>query len=472
MYNEHVDELNNLSEDEYGGGNELTSTGFLIFGLLTFWIYTVWLYFNYLEKHFNLRLNYFNSILMHRNKTLEIKPIPDEIIKKGFSTKRLPRLICVIFYSISMLIIVTRVIGIIIGMFVEMNYYLDMVSTGIASLSFCISSIYFMWWVCDTVRKHEYYELLLTEYIKNPDNFKMVPPSRKFIERWNQRFNKIAFFLILCVPITISPLIALKHFYKIIESGGGDMDYVVIIWQIMLYTCATVFHIWGTFLLIDIYNGHLRIENFNRSSFITNEKWVSNIENSVIDSLSGKNKINIGDLVPKRALAAIMITDIVGFSKEMEKDEEYMYNKLLKHNEIIRSIIKNNNGYEIKTIGDAFLVRFESAVDAVKAGMSIQNKFSDYNKNIKPCDRILVRIGIHIGDILMMDGDIIGNGVNITSRIEPLAEPGGICISADVYNIIKKSIDIKVINIGKKELKNIKDVPEIYRILIESTNCS
>jgi len=271
--------------------------------------------------------------------------------------------------------------------------------------------------------------------------------------------------------MTISPLIAVKHFYIIIDSGRS-LDNIIILWQILLYTCAAIFHIWGTRLLINIFNGHLRIENFNRKSLKFNEKWSSEINNSVLNTLPDKNSLNIGDLVPKRTLAAIMITDIVGFSKEMEKNEEYMYNKLLKHNEIIRRIIKYNNGYEIKTIGDAFLIKFESAVNAVKAGMNIQNKLSDYNKHMEPCDKIVVRIGIHIGDILMMDGDIIGNGVNIASRIEPLAEPGGICISADVYNIIKKSIDVKVVNIGKKELKNIQDVPEIYRILVESANFS
>lgn len=176
------------------------------------------------------------------------------------------------------------------------------------------------------------------------------------------------------------------------------------------------------------------------------------------------------DMYPDRALAAIMITDIVGFSKEMEDNEEHTYSKLLIHNEMIRKNISKNKGKEIKTIGDAFLVRFKSAVDAVKAGMSIQNEFSRYNKDRKAVDQILVRIGIHIGDMLIKGNDVFGNGINIASKIEPLAEPGGICISADAYNVVKNSIDIKVLSLGRKELKNIEDPPEIFKIFIESSS--
>ncbi len=172
-------------------------------------------------------------------------------------------------------------------------------------------------------------------------------------------------------------------------------------------------------------------------------------------------------MYPDRALAAIMLTDIVGFSKEMEDNEERTYSKLLIHNEMIRKSISKNRGEEIKTIGDAFLVRFKSTVDAVKAAMNIQNQFLRYNKDKKDVDQILVRIGIHIGDLLIEDNDVFGNGINVASKIEPLAEPGGICISADAYNVVKKSIDIKVLSLGIKELKNIKDSPEIFKILID-----
>jgi DNA-binding response OmpR family regulator len=170
---------------------------------------------------------------------------------------------------------------------------------------------------------------------------------------------------------------------------------------------------------------------------------------------------------PDRELSAIMMTDIVGFSKEMENNEEHTYSKLLVHNEIIRKSISKNRGEEIKTIGDAFLIRFKSAVDAVEAGMKIQNQFLKYNKDGKKDDQILVRIGIHVGDVLMKDNDVFGNIINIASKIEPLADPGGICISEDAYNIVKKSMGFDTLSLGKKELKNIKDPPEVFKILMK-----
>jgi DNA-binding response OmpR family regulator len=171
--------------------------------------------------------------------------------------------------------------------------------------------------------------------------------------------------------------------------------------------------------------------------------------------------------IPDRTLSAIMITDIVDFSKKMGNDEEQTYLRLLRHNEIIRQAISENRGEEIKTIGDAFLVKLKSAVDAVKLAMDIQQKLSEYNKGKELEEHITIRIGIHLGDILVTDDDIFGNGVNIASRIEPLADPGGICISADVYNVVKRSVDINVSNLGMKNLKNIKDPIEVYNICIE-----
>lgn len=465
------EELHEFSEEEFGGGNELAATGFLVFGLLTFWIYTVWNYSACLKRHFDLRWSFFRSLLQENR--IEIEDIPFSIIQKGFLLKRKPKFICTLLFTISFLIIGGRAIAIILGLFRSLNddllRKLDMLSTGIASFFFCISSIYFIWWGCTAVKNHEYNEMLLAKYIKDPSNFKKVPPSPKFSARWNHNQNRIALFLILCIPLTVSPFISVHFFYRFIDSNAGLVSTsALVIWQILLFTCAAIFHLWGTQLLLNMYNGHLRIEKFNQHIFASIPGSSRNTADSVIFDPSNRNRLNIGDLVPKRTLAAIMITDMVGFSKEMETDEENVYNKLIRHNQIIREILKENNGYEIKTIGDAFLVRFWSAVDAVKAGMKIQNRLSNFNKNKQPREKIIVRIGIHLGDILMMDKDIIGNGVNIASRIEPLAEPGGICISADVYNIIKKSIDVKVINIGKKELKNIRDAPEVYKILIES----
>jgi CheY-like chemotaxis protein/class 3 adenylate cyclase len=219
--------------------------------------------------------------------------------------------------------------------------------------------------------------------------------------------------------------------------------------------------------LLGLPSEHLNYEMFDKKYLKKVEPWVLGKQAKVPSGKTQKTIKTPKRSTPDRALAAIMITDMVDFSKEMEADEEHTYSKLITHNEIIRKSISKNHGEEIKTIGDAFLVRFKSALDSVKASVNIQQEFSEYNKDKKKVDQILVRIGIHIGDILTVDNDVFGNEVNIASRIQTFAEPGSVYISADVYNFVKKSADIKMVSIGKKELKNIKDSPEIFKVLIQ-----
>jgi DNA-binding response OmpR family regulator len=218
--------------------------------------------------------------------------------------------------------------------------------------------------------------------------------------------------------------------------------------------------------LLGLHSGHLRVETLDQKYLKKVKPWVFGKQAKVPYEETPETIDNRKRATPDRALAAIMITDIVDFSKEMEANEEHTYSKLITHNEIIRKSISKNNGEEIKTIGDAFLVRFKSALDSVKASINIQKDFSEYNKDKKKIDQILVRIGIHIGDILTMDNDVFGNEVNVASRIQALAEPGSVYISADVYNFVKKSA-IKAISLGRKKLKNIKDPPEIFKVLIQ-----
>jgi len=238
---------------------------------------------------------------------------------------------------------------------------------------------------------------------------------------------------------------------------------------VVLLVLAAVFHIGGSEILIRMYNGHVRIEQINREIAERRSVWMPKRSESVIGRAALDPELpDVSGTIPARMLAAIMITDMVGFSAEMESREEIAYLKLQKHNEIIRSNIAKSRGEEIKTMGDAFLIRYGSAVDAVKAAISVQRDFSAYNQDKDEELKIHVRIGIHIGDVLIMGKDVIGNGVNVASRIQPLAEPGGVCISADIYNIVRKSIDIKAVSLGKRELKNLSEAPEIYRIIFQS----
>ncbi len=134
-----------------------------------------------------------------------------------------------------------------------------------------------------------------------------------------------------------------------------------------------------------------------------------------------------------RKLAAIMFTDMVGFSRQMGVDEARMLRMLAVHNQIIQQALTEHHGHVIKTLGDAFLVDFPSVVNAVQCAQHIQDQFRTYNAEKDKAEQIHIRIGIHLGDIIQQNGDVLGDGVNIASRLQALAEPDTICISQKVY---------------------------------------
>lgn len=159
-------------------------------------------------------------------------------------------------------------------------------------------------------------------------------------------------------------------------------------------------------------------------------------------------------------LAAIMFTDIVGFSRMMERDENKTLSVLKEHNRIIQNIVKECGGNVIKTIGDAFLIDFKNTVNSVKCGLKIQEELNKFNDGKAFDDKLYIRIGIHLGDIWFFENDALGDGINIASRLQSLAEPGKLCISSDVHNQILNKIDVDMISLGRVKLKNISK--EIY----------
>ena len=167
-------------------------------------------------------------------------------------------------------------------------------------------------------------------------------------------------------------------------------------------------------------------------------------------------------------LSVIMFSDIVGYSKKMQENESLTMKLLARHNQMVREAINKHEGKEIKIIGDAFLVSFTTVANAVRCAIDIQERFAKYNESATEKEKILLRIGIHMGDIIVKDNDVFGDGVNIASRIEPMAQPGGICISQEVYNLVRHKLDLQAVSLGPKELKNIKDKIEIYEILVGS----
>ena len=167
-----------------------------------------------------------------------------------------------------------------------------------------------------------------------------------------------------------------------------------------------------------------------------------------------------------RRLAAIMFTDMVGYSALAQVDEERALDLLYLHQAMVRSIYPQHQGKEVKTIGDAFMLEFSSAVNAVKCAVQIQREFSEYNRDKNENDRIYLRIGVHVGEVVDRDDDIYGDGVNISSRLEPIAQPGGICISEDVERHIRNKVDVAIMKMEPQDLKNINLPIDIYQILL------
>src|ERR1044072_2488621 len=168
----------------------------------------------------------------------------------------------------------------------------------------------------------------------------------------------------------------------------------------------------------------------------------------------------------QRKLAAIMFTDRVGYSALSQRDDKVALELLYEHREILRKIFPEFNGTEIKTIGDAFLVEFNSALEAAQCAIEIQRALAKRNADIAPDRRIELKIGIHIGDVVHRNGDVYGDGVNIASRIEPLAGAGGICVSMDVERQIRNTLEARFEQLAPTELKNISIPMDLFRIIL------
>lgn len=172
--------------------------------------------------------------------------------------------------------------------------------------------------------------------------------------------------------------------------------------------------------------------------------------------------------VETRKLTAIMFTDIKGFSKKMARNEASAFELLKTHDALLRVLAAKFDGRIIKSIGDSFIIDFASAVNAVRCAIEAQKRFSHFNKEKSELDKIEIRVGIHLGDVIIRDDDIIGDGVNIASRIEAMAGPNRIWISHEVYQQVHNKIPLRVFPLGPQRLKNILEHVEVYEILIDS----
>ncbi len=164
-----------------------------------------------------------------------------------------------------------------------------------------------------------------------------------------------------------------------------------------------------------------------------------------------------------------MFTDIVGFTKLAQAKEARALALLEEHRRLLRPVFVEYGGREVKTMGDGFLVEFSSALEAVRSAVAVQQLLHDRNLSVAPEDAILVRIGLHVGDVVHSGDDVYGDAVNVASRIEPLAEPGGVCVTNRVFQDVQHKIDCPMVSLGPRELKNVETPVEVYRLRLPWT---
>jgi len=160
---------------------------------------------------------------------------------------------------------------------------------------------------------------------------------------------------------------------------------------------------------------------------------------------------------PKRKLAAIMFTDMVGYTSLMQENESRARELIQRHRELMKPLVEKHGGKILQYVGDGTFITFDSAIEAVNCGYEIQYV-------LKVDKELSLRIGIHIGDVVIDGDEVYGDGVNVASRLEPMAEPGGICVSQEVYRQIKSHPEISAKPLGKVALKNVEDEMEVYAL--------
>ena len=166
----------------------------------------------------------------------------------------------------------------------------------------------------------------------------------------------------------------------------------------------------------------------------------------------------------KRRLTCILAADAVGYSKQMGQDEEGTIHVLQAHRAVIDGIIAFHHGRIVSTAGDSVLAEFSSAVEAVRCAVEIQDALKTRNDSLPDHRKMLFRVGVNLGDVVVNKDDLLGDGVNVAARLESMAEPGGICIASSVYDQITGKLDLGFQDIGEQSLKNISRPIHVYRV--------
>jgi TolB-like protein/class 3 adenylate cyclase/Flp pilus assembly protein TadD/predicted Ser/Thr protein kinase len=197
------------------------------------------------------------------------------------------------------------------------------------------------------------------------------------------------------------------------------------------------------------------------------EEFINNLESPRQESPRPVHSVTpLREQQEQRRLSAIMFTDMVGYSAVAQKNEALSLELLEEHRRVLRPIFIRHQGREIETIGDAFLVEFDSALGAARCAIEIQSTLRDRNTAVPPERSIRLRIGLHLGDVVHLGNRVHGDGVNIAARVEPLADPGGICLTEDFARQIHNKLDARLLKLGKPDLKNIRSSQCLYRIIL------
>jgi class 3 adenylate cyclase len=166
----------------------------------------------------------------------------------------------------------------------------------------------------------------------------------------------------------------------------------------------------------------------------------------------------------ERRLVAILAADVAGYSRLMGADEVGTAQALREHRVVTDALVAKHRGRLVKSTGDALLLEFPSVVDAVDCAVAVQAMMAERNEAVPVDRRMLFRIGINLGDILIEGDDILGDGVNVAARLEGLAEPGGICISSSAYDQVLGKVTVEFADLGEQTLKNIARPVRTYAV--------
>jgi class 3 adenylate cyclase len=161
----------------------------------------------------------------------------------------------------------------------------------------------------------------------------------------------------------------------------------------------------------------------------------------------------------ERRLAAILAADVAGYSRLMGIDETGTARALNEHRAVTDALVAKHGGRIVKTMGDGLLIEFPSVVDAVECAVSVQTAMVERNADVPEDRRMLFRVGINLGDVPVQGDDILGDGVNVAARLEAIAEPGGICVSASAYDQVRGKVAVEFADMGEHRAGVLSDNP-------------